>query len=408
MEIGKKAEALLKLNLCDHCLGRQFAQLGHGLENHTRGKIIRKYSDELKEEHFDERPESEIGGNCTVCDGIYDELDRYAEMVKNSLDRYQLETFLLGVRPPVELIEKEEEIWEDYGVQYTEPIKTELSRLIGKKVGDLTGLSVEFKRPDIMAVIDMRDGKDRIELQVNSLLFYGRYNKYSRELPQTEWPCSDCGGSGCDSCEWTGQQYQGSVQEIVQKPFIEQTKGIDAKFHGAGREDIDVKCFGKRPFVVEIREPLHRDLDLDEIQAEINKDERIEVFDLEETHHNKPAEVKQLEADKSYRAHIEVDNLESVNLEVLKKLEGIVEQRTPSRVEHRRADKVREREVKEVSWEIEENILLLDVRAESGTYIKELISSDEGRTTPSVSGLLGQKAECIQLDVTGFHIPSDE
>ncbi len=408
MEIGEKAEQLLKLELCDHCLGRQFAQLGHGLENHTRGKIVKKYGSELKEQHFNERPDSNIGGECGVCNGVFDEVGRYTDMVANSLERYQLETFLLGVRPPVDLIEKEEEIWEEYGVEFTEPIKTELSRLIGKKLEEVTELNVNFERPDIMAVIDMREGKDRVELQVNSILFYGRYNKYSRELPQTEWPCSDCSGSGCDSCDWTGQQYKGSVQEIIQRPFIEQSKGIDAKFHGAGREDIDVECHGKRPFVVEIREPLVRNLDLEKICQEINKDDRVEVFDLKETHHDKPAEVKQLEADKSYRAWIEIEDLEKADLDALKNLEGVVDQRTPSRVEHRRADKVRKREVRKVDWTIEEDLLVLDVQAESGTYIKELISSDEGRTNPSVAGLIGQSSACVQLDVTGFHIPGDD
>jgi tRNA pseudouridine synthase 10 len=399
MEIGEKASELLELEICDHCLGRQFAQLGHGLENHTRGKIVREHGEDLKEEHFDERPESEIGGECEYCNGIFKEIDDYTEMVIGSVDRYELETFLIGIRPPEDLLEKEEELWEDYGVEFTEPIKTELSRLIGKKIEEKTGLSVDFERADIMAVIDMREGKDRIELQVNSLLFYGKYNKYTRELPQTEWPCSECGGSGCDDCNWTGQQFQGSVQEIVQRPFIEATGAIDAKFHGAGREDIDVECHGERPFVIELREPLKREVDIEEIQEEFNEDDRVEVFELQETHHDKPAEVKYLDADKTYRAWIEVEDLENVDLEILEEIKGEVVQRTPQRVDHRRADKHREREVKSVEWEIQDDLLVIDIKAEAGTYIKELISGDDGRSEPSVAGLLNRDAECVKLDV---------
>jgi len=400
MSIGEKAEAILaNENLCDHCLGRQFAQLGHGLENHVRGKIVRKHGKSLEEKDFDERPDSSIGGECRVCNGIFHELDDYAEMVVDSVDRYELDTFLIGIRVPEPLLEAEEELWEEYGVEFTEPVKTELSRLIGKKVEEKTSLKVNFERPDIMAVIDMREGKDRIELQVNSLLFYGKYNKYTRELPQTEWPCSECKGSGCDECNWTGQQFEGSIQEIIQRPFIDATKAIDAKFHGAGREDIDVECHGKRPFVIELREPLTRDIDVEEIQEEINSDDRVEVFGLEETHHDRPAEVKQLDADKAYRAWIEVDDLENADLTVLKDLKGVVEQRTPTRVEHRRADKTREREVIEVDWKVEEGLLVMDIKAEAGTYIKELISSDDGRSEPSVAELLDMKAECVKLDV---------
>lgn len=401
MNIGEKAEGLLQLDLCDHCLGRQFAQLGHGLENHTRGKIVLEHGADLEEKHFDERPESEIGSseNCRVCNGLFNEIDDYAEMVISSVDRYELDTFLIGIRVPEDILEAEENLWEEYGIEETEPVKTELSRLIGKEVEKKTGLEVNFERPDIMAVIDMREGKDRIELQVNSLLFYGKYNKYTRELPQTEWPCSECKGSGCDECNWTGQQFEGSVQEIIQRPFIKETGAIDAKFHGAGREDIDVECHGKRPFVLELREPLTRDIDVEEIQEKINEDDRVEVFELEETHHDKPAEVKQLDADKAYRAWIEVEDIENADLEALKDLEGVVEQRTPTRVEHRRADKIREREIISADWKTEEDLIVLDVKAEAGTYIKELISSDDGRSEPSVAELLGMDAKCVQLDV---------
>ncbi len=400
MSIGEKAEKLIKNeDLCDHCLGRQFAQLGHGLENHTRGKIVRNYGEDLEEKHFDERPESSTGGECGYCNGIFEEIEDYAEMVISSVDRYELETFLIGIRPPEKLLEKEEELWEEHGLEFTEPIKTELSRLIGKKVEEKTGLKVDFERADIMAVIDMREGKDRIELQVNSLLFYGKYNKYTRELPQTEWPCSECSGSGCDECNWTGQQFEGSVQEIVQRPFIEATGAIDAKFHGAGREDIDVECHGQRPFVIELREPLERNIDLEGIQEEINEDDRVEVFDLQETHHDKPAEVKDLDADKTYRAWIEVEDLENADLAVLEEIQGMVVQRTPQRVDHRRADKHREREVKSVEWKVEDDFLVMDIKAEAGTYIKELISGDDGRSEPSVAGLLDRNAECVKLDV---------
>ena len=42
MEIIELARALLKrYSLCDYCLGRQFATLGHGLTNSERGKAIK-------------------------------------------------------------------------------------------------------------------------------------------------------------------------------------------------------------------------------------------------------------------------------------------------------------------------------------------------------------------------------
>ena len=43
------------------------------------------------------------------------------------------------------------------------------------------------------------------------------------------------------------------------------------------------------------------------------------------------------------------------------------------------------------------------LRCEAGTYIKELVHSDEGRTVPSVSGVLDRGCEVIWLDVEEIH-----
>ena len=40
------------------------------------------------------------------------------------------------------------------------------------------------------------------------------------------------------------------------------------------------------------------------------------------------------------------------------------------------------------------------IKAEAGTYIKELISSDEKRTTPSFAEVLGFGAKCTKLNVS--------
>jgi len=41
----------------------------------------------------------------------------------------------------------------------------------------------------------------------------------------------------------------------------------------------------------------------------------------------------------------------------------------------------------------------VEIHGEGGLYIKELISGDEGRTEPSLAGLLGVGAEVTALDV---------
>lgn len=397
-------------DICDHCLGRQFAKLGHGLENYERAQIVKEKKEEdeeLKEEDFTEDNvpndfEKTVG--CQYCGDLLKNVEDHAEQIINSWERYDLETFLIGIRVPEKLIGKEEELWSSYGTEWTETLKTELSRLIGKQIEKETGMSVDFKRPDINAVLDLQENKERVELQVNSLLFYGRYNKYSRELPQTVWHCRKCRGSGCDRCDWKGKMYSESVQEIIQEPFMRETKGIEAKFHGNGREDIDAKCFGKREFVLELIEPLNREIDPEELQKEINNSQdKVEVFEMAETYKDKVEEIKETRTPKEYKATVKTqDKVSKDDLKKLKQLETVIEQRTPERVEQRRADKIRKREVHQIKTEIQEppsNEFILYVKAEAGTYIKEMISGDDGRTQPNVSQLLNTQAECTALDV---------
>ena len=89
------------------------------------------------------------------------------------------------------------------------------------------------------------------------------------------------------------------------------------------------------------------------------------------------------------------------DIEEQEKLHAVVlKQETPQRVVHRRADKVRTKTVHEVKTKkINEKQFEFIVHADGGTYIKELISGDEGRTIPSVSSILNTKATCVELDV---------
>lgn len=404
LTVQEKRDALLEEDLCDHCLGRQFAKLGHGLENYERGAILREL-DEVDEDSFvrENIPEdAEPGGSCEVCKDVFEKLDHWTKLVTDSFDRYEFETFLIGIRPPGDVIEAEEELWEEYGIEWTEPIKTELSRLIGKRVEEEMDIEVDFTRPDINAIIEMEETKDRVEMDVNSLLIYAQYNKFSREIPQTEWHCRNCRGDGCEKCDWTGKQYPTSVQEEIQPPFLRETKGIEAKFHGGGREDVDARCFGRREFVLEIVEPLNRDIDLEELAEEVNESQdKVEIYGIRQAGKDEIEEIKEKHADKMYRADVELsEDVDEEKLEELKQIEGTVEQRTPQRVEHRRADKVRKREVYRLYWEKKsEKHIELVVKAEAGTYIKEMIHGDEGRSDPSVSGILGVDAECTALDV---------
>tara|TARA_B110000014_G_C19846487_1_gene438714 strand:- start:64 stop:648 length:585 start_codon:yes stop_codon:yes gene_type:complete len=181
-------------------------------------------------------------------------------------------------------------------------------------------------------------------------------------------------------------------------------------FHGMGREDIDVRCLGEgRPFVAELKSPLRRTVDYDKLAKVINKGakDQIEIHGLRASNKAEVSRIKETKAEKSYTIRFTCDHT-LTDEEVITKIQSLsgktLEQQTPQRVAHRRADLVRSRKV--ISIEdilVEGNEVQFDVRCESGTYVKELVHSDEGRTNPSVAGLLETDCEVIRLDVKDIH-----
>ena len=77
-----------------------------------------------------------------------------------------------------------------------------------------------------------------------------------------------------------------------------------------------------------------------------------------------------------------------------------IQQRTPHRVSHRRSDKVREKLIYKINGKfIKPNLFEFRIKTQGGTYIKELINGDNGRTSPSFSEIFNTLLECIELDV---------
>jgi tRNA pseudouridine synthase 10 len=164
--------------------------------------------------------------------------------------------------------------------------------------------------------------------------------------------------------------------------------------------------------VLEVKHPHRRDVDLAALEAEINEaSDAVEVEGLRYASHRMIERVKEHDASKTYRMTVAFDapvNDEELQA-ALDELRGAtINQRTPQRVDHRRADLVRERLVYDISGATTdkepdtpggETTATLTVHGAGGLYVKELVSGDEGRTEPSLAGLLGVGAEVTALDV---------
>jgi tRNA pseudouridine synthase 10 len=433
--LDEAARMLQKYALCDNCLGRQFALLGHGLENSQRGHSVKlslvlqaseaaqtkqdKTAKVLKLlatngfsaeaqgtlKHLKKRLPKTENKPCFLCDDRFAHIEDIVQKALEQIAPYEYENFLVGVELPVSVEEREDEFKATFNVSYGEGIKHEFGRLIGKQLEAHTGKGVEFRRPDIMLIVN--PFRETFRLQVNPLFVAGRYRKLVRTIPQSKWFCSSCRGRGCSKCGGTGKLYPESVEELVSPAFLAAAEGEKTAFHASGREDIDAKMLGSgRPFVVEVSKPKKRSLDLKQIDAAINEAAKgkVEVSRLRFTTREVVRRLKKAEgAQKEYRALIGFEReISDADMQLLEeKLNGILlKQQTPLRVLHRRADLVRERyiyklKVKKISAKEAEML----VRTQGGLYVKELVSGDEKRTTPSVSELLGNPAKTLKLDV---------
>ncbi|MEM5829377.1 MAG: tRNA pseudouridine(54/55) synthase Pus10 [Candidatus Aenigmatarchaeota archaeon] len=406
--------------VCDNCLGRFFAELLSGFSNKERGRILRNYLAFLIDSG--EKVEVDLSNfygikfrnvkleikepkSCRICQNFFEkEIDEIAKKVVEELRGIEFETFLIGSVPRDEMENEEEKIHEKIGIDFSELTKSEINRELGKRIEKLTGKAFSLKNPDVTIVVNLKTGK--IKKEIRSLFVYGKYKKLVRGIPQSKWVCPRCKGKGCVECKGRGKLYPTSVQEIIEKPLLKAAKAKKSAFHASGREDIDARCLDGRPFVIELVKPMKRRIDLKKMEKEINKSRRVKVSGLRFVDKSFVIKLKTEKSDKTYLAEVDFEKeIDKEKLKELKKLEGqFIFQKTPSRVLHRRADKMRKRIVKKISWKVlGKKKCIFKIRTQSGLYIKELISGDDGRTQPNIAELISNKPKKIKLDVIKIH-----
>ncbi len=241
-----------------------------------------------------------------------------------------------------------------------------------------------------------------------SVYLESRYRKLVRGLPQTTLFCPKCKDNprkrgGCPTCGGRGRLAEDSVGDIVGRVLRRTFQARDGKFHGAGREDVDVLMLGRgRPFVFEVVGAKLTDVDLTAALADIHAAAggRIEVAPFQPCDRDRVVFWKAVQLEKTYRARVALAGPPPVAPVSLVGRTIAIEQRTPQRVAHRRGDTVRVRWVEVRAVEARSELAFdLDLRCAHGTYVKEWISGDAGRTTPSLASLLEVGAVCELLDV---------
>ena len=236
----------------------------------------------------------------------------------------------------------------------------------------------------------------------------GRYLKLVRGLPQSPWIMDG---------ERRGES---SVEEEIAHVVLPSLCVDGYSFISSGREDIDVRMLGNgRPFALEVRNARAElpGIAVGEALANViaARGQGVEVRGLQGIPNESVAILKQGEQEKrkSYLAVCWIP--QPVTVEIVEKLNSIgkneieIDQWTPVRVLHRRANICRRRAVHAMAAEVipgrPAGYFLLRLTTAAGTYVKEFVHGDRGRTTPSIKEILGvDSAECVYLDVTGVEL----
>lgn len=235
----------------------------------------------------------------------------------------------------------------------------------------------------------------------DSVFLVGRYRKLSRVMPQTPW-LIDGRRKGVSS-----------VEEVLAEAARDQFAAFrSAKFLASGREDCDVRMLGDgRPFALEIVDPTR-------LRGALSTDTFADAVRRVSTQLGAPVEVRGVErADKKAAQAVDaaaqsktksyaciVWFQQSISPDQARKLDDIVDleiqQKTPVRVMHTRSLHTRPRFIHSLRLTLL-NAHFADLRltTAAGTYIKEFVHGDFGRTTPSLGDLLGTRADILQLDV---------
>ncbi|KAJ3353814.1 putative tRNA pseudouridine synthase Pus10 [Entophlyctis luteolus] len=256
----------------------------------------------------------------------------------------------------------------------------------------------------------------------SSLWIAGRYNKYQRGISNSRM-------------EVKGQRLaQESMEELIAAHVDTFFKSASHKFSSAGREDVDVLMLGTgRPFYMEIVNPRILDAsakEIDDLQKAINEEYqgKIRVTDLQLVDKHDTSVLKESAATKKKSYATVVRLSQKVPLSALRRISAMrdieLKQQTPTRVTQSRSDLVRDKIIHEISikpvgasdvsgeGEQEEvgddpghdHILVL-LTTSAGTYVKEFVHSDLGRTTPSLKSLLGVESAVVEsLDVQHVHL----
>uniref|UniRef100_A0A8D3BHK6 tRNA pseudouridine synthase Pus10 n=1 Tax=Scophthalmus maximus TaxID=52904 RepID=A0A8D3BHK6_SCOMX len=402
---------------------------------------------------------------CVVCLGILQELCDPTQAVKIAAgvkaEKYEFDSLVLSVSLPAQLCVREHSCWlhvkkevrekglvldKDDIIPLKEAFKWIMQGLVSKELGGAvvfsspTDVGVEFTHKEtdadchFLATVCPDCFKPAKNKQFESMVLVfpcrhfpcpptqpssccspqgvqclhlsvfvaGRYNKFCRSLPQTPWLIDG------------ERRMESSVEELIAAPVLSTFRAEGFNFSSSGREDVDVRTLGNgRPFAMELLNP-HRSrlsrMEMKQLQQTINESsDKIRVRDLQIVTRDAMSRMKEGEEEKTKSYTALVWTRRPIQREDISFIGDIKEltldQKTPLRVLHRRALAVRQRVVHSMNVHfLDPHHFHLRLKTQAGTYIKEFVHGDFGRTKPNLCELLRTDADILELDVESVDV----
>jgi tRNA pseudouridine synthase 10 len=311
-------------------------------------------------------------------------IDELLELVLNALKKYQFNTFLIGAMLPQQMLEREDEVRARFKIKGIENIKSDLTRELGKLLGNASGKSVDYRAPDVTINLDVAN--KQVTARSRAIHLFGRYVKSVRGLSQKQERCKICNGKGCTQCNNTGLSGFDSIEGIIVEKLIDSFNCDSAKFAWVGGEDKDSLVLNEgRPFFVKVINPRTRFAKY----KEISFDDSVKARFIKEVDRlpDKPLKFKV-----KVKLMIECErSIDDATLERLKQLDN-----ASVKFAGKKGREV-SKNIHEFSAKASNNMLEVSMLADGGLTIKQFVGGDG--IEPSISELIGCKATCKSFDI---------
>ena len=236
------------------------------------------------------------------------------------------------------------------------------------------------------------------KIEIAPFYIYGNYIKLDREIGQTQF--------SKDGVKLSLTSVDEELKKFLKNVFLNEEE--ECVFSAGGREDRDVRMLGNgRAFIYTVyNAKKHYSLDFNSINISLNNTlKKVQVNGLRLCDKKYFQILKKAESEKIKIYLAFIWSKEEITKEVCEKINKVkdlkISQITPLRVLHKRVLKTREKIIYGVSIKeiINPHFMTIEIKSSAGTYIKEFVNGDLGRTFPSLCDIIGNDCDIIQLDV---------